>query len=88
MEGQSLGSLTFPEKEPRDNPKGPKRLRETVVDEEMGMPAGGRDLNGDGVIDDEPRDADYKLLPLKVTVRWMGIHGDSSLTVSTWITEK
>lgn len=84
--GVPMGQVFFPEAAPVGG--GTVSLRETVVDAEMGMPTGGRDLNGDEVIDENDRAADYTLLPVKLTVRWMGCHGESSLTVSTWIVEK
>ncbi len=69
-------------------PGDPPTLSETIVDTEMGMPTGGRDLNGDGLIAAGDRSLDYTLLPVKLTVQWMGVKGESSLTVSTWIVQK
>ncbi|MHC5012591.1 MAG: hypothetical protein ACYTG6_16865 [Planctomycetota bacterium] len=42
-------------------------LREDVVAPEFGLPA---DLNGDGRIDDQPRDDDCIALPVIVTFQW------------------
>lgn len=42
-------------------------LKEDVIDTRMGMPM---DLNGDGVIDINIHDSDYKILPLTIEIRW------------------
>ena len=86
IDGVPMGQVSFPEQAPAAG--GAVSLRETFVDAEMGMPQGGRDLNGDGVVDDDDRANDYTLVPVKLTVRWTGINGEQSLTVSTWIVEK
>ncbi|MEN8150099.1 MAG: hypothetical protein ABFS86_09760 [Planctomycetota bacterium] len=47
-------------------------LREDAVRPELGLP---RDLNGDGVIDDEDHRDDYVILPVAVRVTWTGSSG-------------
>lgn len=42
-------------------------LYETAVDESLGMP---RDLDSNGVIDEEPVTATYTILPVEVGVEW------------------
>jgi len=44
-------------------------LREDWNDPELGMP---RDLNGDGVIDGLDHAGDYTVLPVRVTLQWLG----------------
>ncbi len=86
VDGGPQGQLFFPEAPLRQGEAA--ILRETFVDAEMGMPLGGRDLNGDGAIDDNDRANDYTLLPIKLTIRWAGSNGETSLTVSTWMAAK
>ncbi len=58
-------------------------LREDVPLAAFGLPT---DLNGDGVIDDATHDADYRVLPLVVTVRWQAPGAPSEeLRISTWL---
>lgn len=53
-------------------------LREDWNEPLLGMP---RDLNANKKVDQQPHGHDYVLLPVKVTVRWRGVAGDSELTV-------
>jgi hypothetical protein len=46
------------------------------------MPA---DLDGDGVIDDQPKDKTYIHLPVMVEVRWVGQLGPQRLRLTTWL---
>ncbi len=80
--GGTQGLIAFPES------GSPAALRENITDTELGMPAGGKDLNGSGTIDALSHSADYTLLPVKVTVSWTGIAGARSIVVSTWIVDK
>lgn len=48
-------------------PGGGVTLREDAEDRDLGMP---RDLNGDGPIDDLDHGDDYRVLPVRVRVRW------------------
>lgn len=50
------------------DPAGPKRLREDLAVPRFGLPA---DLNGDGVIDGLAHGADYAVLPVSITFRWV-----------------
>jgi len=56
------------------------QLRENVVVTGLGMP---RDLNGDGFTDGANHAADYRLLPVRVQVRWDGASGVRTLTTET-----
>lgn len=67
--GGAGGRLIFPED---TSGSGSTNLREYVVDADLGMP---RDLNGDRVIDDQPRSSDYLLLPVRVQVRYVAPRG-------------
>jgi type II secretory pathway pseudopilin PulG len=60
-------------------------LREDVVDADLGLP---RDLNGDGAIDGADHSADYRILPVRVTVSWTGQNGVRSLDFVTVLTER
>jgi type II secretory pathway pseudopilin PulG len=57
-------------------------LRENVFDAELGMP---RDLTLDEppFIDGDDHADDYRVLPLRVRVRWRGVLGDSELVLGT-----
>jgi type II secretory pathway pseudopilin PulG len=48
-------------------------LSEQAVDTELGMP---RDLNGDAAMDALNHATDYRVLPLRIRVRWRGVSGD------------
>jgi type II secretory pathway pseudopilin PulG len=50
-----------------DFPSAGGQVREDAADPELGMP---RDLNGDGLIDDQPHDDDWVLLPVRVRIEW------------------
>jgi prepilin-type N-terminal cleavage/methylation domain-containing protein len=55
-------------------------LRENVADAELGMP---RDLNADAQIDALDHAADYKVLPVRVRVRWRGAKGNAEFVLGT-----
>lgn len=59
----------------------PGELRESVVDEALGMP---RDLNGDGNVHATASYAtDYRLLPVRVRVAWVGSAGPAAVELRT-----
>ncbi len=60
-------------------------LREDVDDPDLGLP---KDLNGDGIIGEEPVDSTYKLLPVRVVITWSGVGGQRTYSVVTVITPK
>ena len=51
-----------------DKDTGYQVLREDIQSDRFDLPA---DLNGDGSVDDLSHDADYNVLPLHVTFRWV-----------------
>jgi len=57
-------------------------LRENVADVELGMP---RDLTLDDppVIDGLDHSGDYRVLPVRVRVRWRGVLGEREVTLGT-----
>jgi hypothetical protein len=59
---------------------GVPQLREDVAFTSLGMP---RDLNGDGRIDALNHANDYKILPVRVRVRWSGATGVRTLDAET-----
>ena len=62
---------------------GPAFLREDVTAAAFGLPA---DLNGDGTIDGDARDADYAVLPVTVLFHWQDERGGArELRLSTWL---
>lgn len=79
----TLGRVTVLVQVPRALGAGTTYLRETMSASRYGLPA---DLNGDGAIDDDPRDEDYRALPIVVRVRWER-PGQEPLEVvlSTWL---
>ena len=60
-------------------------LREDFVSAPLGMP---RDLNGDLVIDELDHAQDYFVLPIQITLRWLGANGDRELTLYTMLSER
>lgn len=59
---------------------GVAELREDVVDDSLGMP---RDLDRDGAVDADDHAADYRILPVRVRVRWTGVSGERTLDIET-----
>lgn len=55
---------------------GEEQLREDFQDPAFNMP---RDLSGDGVVDALDHADDYRVLPVRVRVRWRGASGQCSL---------
>ncbi|MBN2489553.1 MAG: hypothetical protein JXQ29_01725 [Planctomycetes bacterium] len=60
-------------------------LREDLDEPAMGLPC---DLDGDGLIDDLPKDTSYIHLPVIVEVRWRGKSGNQVLRLATWLTPR
>lgn len=64
-------------------PTDPPVLREDVAAPGYGLPT---DLNGDGLVDSDPRDDDYAVLPVRVTLRWQPPgEGSRELVLTTWL---
>jgi type II secretory pathway pseudopilin PulG len=63
------------------------RLDENYQDQAMGMP---RDLDGDGVVDDDGTDhkGDYQILPVRVRLEWTGKGGDRVFEVRTMVSAR
>ena len=59
---------------------GAKGLREDVVNRSFGTP---RDLNGDGLVDDQDHADDYRLLPVIVRFEWRSKTGPAYLELKT-----
>jgi len=60
-------------------------LREDGEDVELGMP---RDLNGDGPpLDVDDHADDYRILPVRIVIRWSGQNGDRTFELVTVLTE-
>ena len=71
--GGAAGRITFPAVDVSGGVGTPAwQLREDFEDPDMGMP---RDLNGDGVTDDQDHAGDYVILPVRVTIQWTGMAG-------------
>src|SRR4029077_3113943 len=51
---------------------GVAQLREDVVDARFGMP---RDPDGDGDVDSIDHSGNYRILPVRVRLRWKGMNG-------------
>lgn len=55
-------------------------LREDVSEQRFGLPY---DLNGDGLLDSQPRDNDYRALPVIVELHWKAAAGGVEQTIRT-----
>src|SRR5262245_40233094 len=79
----TLGTVTFLVQVPVATVGGVPALRENEVAPRYGLPY---DLNGDGVIDGNPRDADYRSLPIVARIRWQrpGTATQEAI-LSTWL---
>jgi len=73
----ALLTIQFPEKN--------GVLNESVVDADLGMP---KDLDWSGSVEDKDVSTTYKILPVKVIVRWSSKGGaDSQVQICTYITD-
>jgi Tfp pilus assembly protein PilV len=64
-------------------PRSGTDLREDAVDAAYGLPY---DLSGDGVIDAQPHQGDYVVLPVAIRFSWLAPgEGVQSVAVSTWL---
>ncbi len=79
----SVGRVLVPAS-PASDGSGAIVLREDLVQPAFGLPL---DLDGDGVLDDQPKDTLYRRLPVRLEVRWRGVHGEQSLGMTTWLGE-
>ena len=78
-----VGELDFPT---AVGAGGRVELREDVDDPGLGMP---RDLDGNGLVDAGVDQADdYRLLPVRVRLRWRGAGGERSLELRTLIADR
>lgn len=60
-------------------------LREDQQNTWFGTPA---DLDGDGTVDDQPKNTSYIHLPVMVEIRWHGKTGTQTLRLTTWLTPR
>jgi type II secretory pathway pseudopilin PulG len=77
-----VGEIFFPT---ATDPAGRLELHENVDDPGLGMP---RDLDGDGDADATDVSATYRLLPVRVRLRWQGASGERALEVRTLIADR
>lgn len=59
-------------------------LHEDGDDVELGLP---RDLDGDGAVDADDHAGDYRILPLRVVIRWNGQNGARTFELVTVLTD-
>lgn len=79
----TLGTVTFLVQVPVAMVGGAPVLREDEVAPRFGLPY---DLNGDGVVDSDPRDADYRSLPIVARIRWQHPgEATQEAILSTWL---
>ncbi len=71
------GAIEFPATPPAG---GAVELRENLPDSRFGTP---RDLNGDGAVDAANHAADYRLLPVVVSVSWQSSQGPRQIRLKT-----
>lgn len=80
LAGTPAGQIVFP----GDVPATPGQLLENVVDAPLGMP---HDLNGDGDATDNAATG-YRMLPVRIQIRWQGINGPGRFDLNTVIYER
>lgn len=79
----TLGTVTFLVQVPVGSIGGAPALREDENAPRYGLPY---DLNGDGVIDGDARDADYRSLPIIARIRWQHPgEATQEAMLSTWL---
>ena len=76
-----VGEIIFPVIETGGGPK----LHEDVDLPELSMP---RDLNGKDGVDPFDHNADYRLLPVLVRIRWKGISGERTAEARTLLADR
>jgi hypothetical protein len=59
-------------------------LREDIADADLGLP---RDMDRDGVVDDQDKAASYRILPVRVTLAWNGPNGNRTFQLVTVLTQ-
>lgn len=64
---------------------GVEELREDVVDAAWGMP---RDLDLDTLTDTLDHAGDYRLLPVRIVIRWRGVDGERQIQLETVLCER
>lgn len=74
------GEIVFP----TTHVLGALELREDAFVPRLEMP---RDLNGDGVVDDEDHAGDYRILPVLVRVEWRSPAGKARLEMATLLAD-
>jgi type II secretory pathway pseudopilin PulG len=78
-----LGDVTILAQVPQTTVGGLAALRENASAPRYGLPA---DLNGDGVIDGNSRNADYMALPVVVHLRWTHAgRAPQEVVLATWL---
>lgn len=60
-------------------------LREDVVDGDLSMP---RDLNADGLTDAVDHATNYRLLPVRIRLRWRGATGNRTMVINHLLTSR
>ena len=79
----TLGTVTFLVQVPVRTVGGAAALREDLVAPRYGLP---RDLNGDGLIDGNARDADNRVLPIVARIRWQHPgEAPQEAVLATWL---
>ena len=79
-----VGEVSFPALSFDDAASPGWQLRESFVDERLGMP---RDLSGDSMIDTDDHSDDYILLPVRVRIEWDGTVGPRSIEAYTMLAD-
>jgi prepilin-type N-terminal cleavage/methylation domain-containing protein len=80
----SLGTVTVLIQVPSTTVSGVAALRENATAPRYGLP---HDLNGDGTIDGNSRDSDYRSVPIVARLRWKrGAQNAQEVVLTTWIT--
>ncbi len=72
-----VGSISFP--------GNGIQLREDMASRNLGMP---RDLSADGLVDTLDHALDYEVLPVIITIEWVGARGTDTIVISSTMTSR
>ena len=80
-----VGEILFPTEPGFGGVELRERIDDPDLSTDLGLP---RDLNGDGLIDEDDRSGDYQLLPVSIRLRWSGSTGVREFELQTLLADR